>query len=149
MAAIREALVPMDNDHRNEDAFTRVESPEIRLEQGPINRIVTPVSESVGLICGVGMLAMVLMMSYEVIARYVFNAPTSWVTEYSCMCSLLQVSLGQPTHNSRILISALRSFSTPSSPCADISSNWFPPGWGSFSRSSRPVRWVLSCGPSM
>jgi tripartite ATP-independent transporter DctM subunit len=83
MAAIREALVPMDNDHRNEDAFTRVESTEIRLEQGPINRIVTPVSESVGLICGVGMLAMVLMMSYEVIARYVFNAPTSWVTEYS------------------------------------------------------------------
>lgn len=40
-------------------------------------------SNGVGLLCGLAILAMVLVISYEVVARYLFNEPTSWVSEYS------------------------------------------------------------------
>ncbi len=40
-------------------------------------------SNGVGVICGIAILGMVLIISFEVISRYLFNSPTSWVTEYS------------------------------------------------------------------
>lgn len=40
-------------------------------------------SHWVGILCGVSILVMVLIISFEVVSRYLFNNPTSWVTEYS------------------------------------------------------------------
>ncbi|GHV49555.1 hypothetical protein FACS1894216_00050 [Synergistales bacterium] len=36
---------------------------------------------AVGYVCGLGILAMGLILFYEVIRRYFFNSPTSWVQE--------------------------------------------------------------------
>lgn len=83
MAATHGATAPAGIGHHGEDVPSSAFSRETQLKPGAIDRIVTPISEKVGLVCGVGMFAMVLMISYEVVARYVFNAPTSWVTEYS------------------------------------------------------------------
>ncbi len=49
----------------------------------PISGFLDRLSGFVGIICCLAILGMVLMISYEVIARYFFNEPTSWVTEYS------------------------------------------------------------------
>ena len=37
----------------------------------------------VGNLCCLAILGMALMICYDVFARYLFNAPTTWVTEYS------------------------------------------------------------------
>jgi tripartite ATP-independent transporter DctM subunit len=49
----------------------------------PFTGSVDLLSHWVGILCGISILAMVLIISFEVIARYLFNNPTSWVTEYS------------------------------------------------------------------
>ena len=83
MAARLEAVALADNSHHSEDVPFKEGDCATSPGPGLIDRIVTPVSKGGGIVCGVGMLAMVLMISYEVVARYLFNAPTSWVTEYS------------------------------------------------------------------
>lgn len=56
---------------------------EASLSTSPLCRISDRISQWVGYICGLAVLAMVLIISFEVVARYLFNSPTSWVTEYS------------------------------------------------------------------
>ncbi|MCB2192654.1 MAG: TRAP transporter large permease subunit [Deltaproteobacteria bacterium] len=48
-----------------------------------LTRLMDRLSEGVGAFCGLATLGMVLIISYEVVCRYLFNSPTSWVTEYS------------------------------------------------------------------
>lgn len=36
-----------------------------------------------GIVCGIGILLMGLIISYEVVCRYVFNSPTRWTQEVS------------------------------------------------------------------
>lgn len=48
-----------------------------------LTRALDRVSGAVGAFCGLATLGMVLIISYEVVCRYLFNNPTSWVTEYS------------------------------------------------------------------
>lgn len=54
-----------------------------RRTKGRLERAIDGLSEGAGLVCGLGVLTMVLIISYEVVARYLFNEPTSWVSEYS------------------------------------------------------------------
>ena len=49
----------------------------------PFTESVDLLSHWVGILCGMSILAMVLIIGFEVISRYLFNNPTSWVTEYS------------------------------------------------------------------
>ncbi len=83
MVARLDAIAQTDDRHQDEDAASSAVSHTPQPQSGLIDCIVTPVSKGVGLVCGAGVLAMMLMISYEVVARYVFNSPTSWVTEYS------------------------------------------------------------------
>ena len=48
-----------------------------------IGSVLDRISTGAGAICGISILIMMLIISYEVVARYLFNSPTSWVTEYS------------------------------------------------------------------
>ncbi|RJX33366.1 MAG: TRAP transporter large permease subunit [Desulfarculus sp.] len=48
-----------------------------------LTRALDWVSGAVGAFCGLATLGMVLIIAYEVVCRYLFNNPTSWVTEYS------------------------------------------------------------------
>lgn len=52
--------------------------PSVRMD-GVINSL----TSKMGALCGLSILGMVLIISFEVISRYLFNAPTTWVTEYS------------------------------------------------------------------
>lgn len=51
--------------------------------EGIFERSIVFLCHSMGVICAVAVLAMALIISYEVVARYIFNSPTTWVTEYS------------------------------------------------------------------
>ncbi|MCB2228703.1 MAG: TRAP transporter large permease subunit [Desulfarculaceae bacterium] len=48
-----------------------------------LEKAIDGLSLGTGWICGAGTLLMVLIISYEVVSRYLFNEPTSWVSEYS------------------------------------------------------------------
>ncbi len=48
-----------------------------------LTRFLDRLNQVLGLVCCFPILAMVFMISFEVVSRYVFNSPTSWVTEYS------------------------------------------------------------------
>lgn len=50
---------------------------------GTLVRVLDRFSNGVGMVCAAGILVMMLIISYEVGVRYLFNAPTFWVTEYS------------------------------------------------------------------
>ena len=50
---------------------------------GSVVKVLDALSNGVGVLCGFCILAMMLIISYEVASRYIFNSPTSWVTEYS------------------------------------------------------------------
>jgi len=50
-----------------------------------IVRVIDAISEYTGKIVRWACLALVLVLCYEVTARYVFNAPTSWASETSSM----------------------------------------------------------------
>jgi tripartite ATP-independent transporter DctM subunit len=52
-------------------------------ENAPVVRVIDRISAFAGLISSVALAAMTLVVCYEVISRYVFNEPTTWVTEVS------------------------------------------------------------------
>jgi TRAP-type mannitol/chloroaromatic compound transport system permease small subunit len=57
-------------------------------------RVIESVSEWTGKTMRWACVALVLVLVYEVIARYVFNAPTIWAHETSCMLGGVVVALG-------------------------------------------------------
>ena len=46
-------------------------------------RAIDRISASAGFIASVALAVMTVVVCYEVISRYIFNAPTTWVTEVS------------------------------------------------------------------
>jgi len=50
---------------------------------GHLRTIVTKCNFALGMVSGLGILAMGLILTYEVVCRYVFNAPTIWAQEIS------------------------------------------------------------------
>lgn len=46
-------------------------------------RVIVRLNNAMGYASGIGMLVLGLILFYEVIMRYIFNAPTSWVQEVS------------------------------------------------------------------
>ncbi|MCF8042476.1 MAG: TRAP transporter large permease subunit [Desulfarculaceae bacterium] len=58
-------------------------APPIPTASSHLTRALDWVSGLVGAFCGLATLGMVLIISYEVVCRYLFNSPTTWVTEYS------------------------------------------------------------------
>ncbi|MBU2510700.1 TRAP transporter large permease subunit [bacterium] len=66
---------------RHQDSDTG--SPVLSGTDYSITRVLDLASNSMGIVSCFAILAMVLMISYEVLSRYLFNEPTSWVTEYS------------------------------------------------------------------
>jgi C4-dicarboxylate transporter DctQ subunit len=46
-------------------------------------RVIVRLNNAMGYASGIGMLILGLILFYEVIMRYIFNAPTSWVQEVS------------------------------------------------------------------
>lgn len=59
-----------------------------------IIRTIDGFSDTLGRLISLAMILLVLMMTYEVIARYVFNAPTMWVYESSFMVNGSAFMLG-------------------------------------------------------
>ena len=48
---------------------------------GQLRRVVERCNTALGMVSGLGVLAMGIILSYEVVARYFFNAPTIWAQE--------------------------------------------------------------------
>ena len=48
---------------------------------GPVHAAVKRCNAALGMVSGLGVLAMGLILAYEVVARYFFNAPTIWAQE--------------------------------------------------------------------
>jgi TRAP-type mannitol/chloroaromatic compound transport system permease small subunit len=61
---------------------------------GPVIRIIDSISEYMGRVMRWVCLILVLVLTYEVTARYVFNAPTIWAHETSRMLGATIASLG-------------------------------------------------------
>lgn len=59
-----------------------------------ILRLIDSISEYTGKIGSKVCVVLVIVLCYEVTARYVFNAPTLWAHEVSCMLGLTIVALG-------------------------------------------------------
>ena len=57
-------------------------------------RAIDRISASAGFIASVALAIMTIVVCYEVISRYVFNAPTTWVTEVSTYLFVAVVFLG-------------------------------------------------------
>ncbi|MET0653228.1 MAG: TRAP transporter large permease subunit [Hyphomicrobiaceae bacterium] len=60
----------------------------------PVVRIINRISASAGFIASVALAIMTVVVCYEVISRYIFNAPTTWVTEVSTYLFVAVVFLG-------------------------------------------------------
>lgn len=58
-------------------------TPDAEAQIGAMAKTIDWLSNGAGAICGIAILGLVFIISFEVIARYLFNSPTSWVTEYS------------------------------------------------------------------
>jgi C4-dicarboxylate transporter DctQ subunit len=50
---------------------------------GHLRSVVTQCNFALGMVSGLGILAMGLILTYEVVCRYLFNAPTIWAQEIS------------------------------------------------------------------
>ena len=57
-------------------------------------RAIDLISASAGFIASVALAIMTIVVCYEVISRYLFNAPTTWVTEVSTYLFVAVVFLG-------------------------------------------------------
>src|SRR6185436_12940258 len=57
-------------------------------------RAIDRISASAGFIASVALAVMTVVVCYEVISRYIFNAPTTWVTEVSTYLFVAVVFLG-------------------------------------------------------
>ena len=57
-------------------------------------KIVDSISRWSGMICRWGVLALVVILCYEVTARYLFNNPTIWAHESSMMLGVFIVTIG-------------------------------------------------------
>jgi tripartite ATP-independent transporter DctM subunit len=63
-------------------------------DHATVVRAIDRISAFAGAIASVALAAMTVIVCYEVIARYVFNAPTTWVTEISTYLFVAVVFLG-------------------------------------------------------
>lgn len=59
-----------------------------------IIRVIDSTSEATGKIVQWACVALILVLCYEVTARYAFNAPTIWAQETSCMLGCTIIALG-------------------------------------------------------
>jgi len=71
-----------------------IEADALTNDAGTLDRLFAWIPRFSGLLAGLGVLAIFAMISFEVIARYFFNSPTSWVVEVATYTMIAVAYLG-------------------------------------------------------
>ena len=64
------------------------------LDRSAVIRTIDAISASAGFVAAIALAVMTVIVGYEVVSRFVFNAPTTWVTEISTYIFVAIVFLG-------------------------------------------------------